>query len=80
MVSPIHKSKRSSQHSLVKWSALVLNDKVQRLLPSACHVTNCAHAYKIIKMATNCRTSALCIAFEFRFIVMKMLCCRGPAR
>ena len=47
-------------------------------------MTYIAHAYKTIKMASNVlmagRWSVLYIAFEFSFIVMKMIWCRGLSR
>ena len=47
-------------------------------------MTYIAHAYKTIKMASNVlmagRWSVLYIAFEFSFMVMKMIWCRGPSR
>ena len=47
-------------------------------------MTYIAHAYKTIKMASNVlmagRWRVLYIAFEFSFIVMKMIWCRGPSR
>ena len=47
-------------------------------------MTYIAHAYKTIKMASNFlmagKWSVLYIAFEFSFIVMKMIRCHGPSR
>ena len=47
-------------------------------------MTYIAHAYKTIKMVSNFLMaggwSVLYIAFEFSFIVMKMIWCRGPSR
>ena len=44
-------------------------------------MTYIAHAYKTIKMASNfLMAGVLYVAFEFSFIVMKMIWCRGPSR